>query len=77
MSVSLWLQRARKQLLPAVQFRKPSADNGGWGGGGEVVILNDVSESSKKKAVVRVTGMSCSSCVAKIERHMGKMEGKQ
>ena len=41
-----------------------------------MTILSDGSEASRKKAVVRVTGMSCSSCVAKIERHLGKMEGQ-
>jgi Cu+-exporting ATPase len=62
----------KQQLLPSVQFRKSSPARGG---GSEVVVLSDGSDSTKKKAVVKVTGMSCSSCVAKIERHLGKMDG--
>ena len=64
----------KQQLLPSVQFRKSSPARGG---GSEVVVLSDGSDSTKKKAVVKVTGMSCSSCVAKIERHLGKMDGEQ
>lgn len=68
------MQRRGNQLLPKVQFRKSSPGSGREGG--EMVIFSDGSESGKKKAVLRVTGMSCSSCVAKIERHLGKVDGK-
>ena len=30
----------------------------------------------KKRVQLRVTGMSCSSCVAKIERHMSRRPGQ-
>lgn len=70
------VQRRGNHLLPKVQFRKSSPGSGGGEGGEEMVIFSDGSESGRKKAVLRVTGMSCSSCVAKIERHLGKMDGK-
>ena len=64
-----------------MQFRRTSPCPGGGrgeGGRGETVIFSDGSDSSnRKKAVVRVTGMSCSSCVAKIERHLGKTDGEK
>lgn len=75
-SVFCAVQKPGRQLLPKVQFRKSSPSGSGREGGGEVVIFSDGSESGKKKAVIRVTGMSCSSCVAKIERHLGKKDGK-
>ena len=64
-------QQSKQQLLPSVQFKKSPPVNGA---GAEVSDGSD--GSTRKKAVVRVTGMSCSSCVAKIERHLGKMEGE-
>lgn len=73
-----YLQRrsVKQQLLPSVQYKVSSPSNNGREGSGEIVIFSDGSESSRKKAVVRVTGMSCSSCVTKIERHLGKVDGE-
>ena len=31
----------------------------------------------RKRVVIQVTGMSCSSCVAKIERHLMKKKGEE
>ena len=31
----------------------------------------------RKRVLIQVTGMSCSSCVAKIERHLGKKRGEE
>lgn len=43
---------------------------GGAGGkGGEI-------SANKKRILVHVTGMSCASCVAKIERHLKKQPGE-
>ena len=67
-------------MLPQVCYKKTSSL------GGKAAILDGgvVSKTAamldggvgSKKVVVRVSGMSCSSCVAKIERHLGKMDGE-
>ena len=31
----------------------------------------------RKRVLIQVTGMSCASCVAKIERHLGKKRGEE
>lgn len=48
---------------------------------GRKLELSDVSVEqearSKKKLQVHISGMSCSSCVAKIERHLAKKKGNE
>ena len=55
-----------------MQFLSPSRVllNGGMGKGKEELSAN------RKRILVQVTGMSCASCVAKIERHLKQQPGE-
>ena len=47
---------------------------------GQRLELSDFSvdlTKPRKRVLIQVTGMSCASCVAKIERHLGKKRGEE
>ncbi len=40
------------------------------------VSVDGAPSANKRRLQVMISGMSCSSCVAKIERHLGKKKGQ-